>query len=126
MWTVSVLSMAAVLRATTTSHLIFLVRFLSAMMDSPSFGDYIQTIGQPGDRNYESRLKDAPSSVKSRVHLKSGSMNGVRCFSGYIEPSAGSKAETIIFSIMTNNSLVPASRIDPLIDRFIALLAIEN
>ena len=104
----------------------FLVRFLSAMMDSPSFGDYIQTIGQPGDRHYESRLKDAPSSVKSRVHLKSGSMNGVRCFSGYIEPSAGSKAETIIFSIMTNNSLVPASRIDPLIDRFIALLAIEN
>ena len=53
-------------------------------------------------------------------------MNGVRCFSGYIEPSAGSKAETIIFSIMSNNSLVPASRIDPLIDRFIALLAIEN
>lgn len=104
----------------------FFVRFLSAMMDSPSFGDYIQTIGRPGDRHYESRLREAPASVKSRVHLKSGSMNGVRCFSGYIEPSAGSKAETIIFSVMTNNSLVPASRIDPAIDRIITLLAADN
>lgn len=104
----------------------FFVRFLSAMMDSPSFADYIQTIGQPGNRHYESRLKDAPATVKSRVHLKSGSMNGVRCFSGYIEPSAGSKSDTIIFSIMTNNSLVPASRIDPLIDRIITLLAADN
>lgn len=104
----------------------FFVRFLSAMMDSPSFGDYIQTLGRPGDRHYESRLREAPASVKSRVHLKSGSMNGVRCFSGYIEPSAGSKAETIIFSVMTNNSLVPASRIDPIIDRIITLLAADN
>ena len=104
----------------------FLVRFLSAMMDSPAFGDYIRTIGQPGDRHYESRLREAPAAVKSRVHLKSGSMNGVRCFSGYIEPSSGSKSDTIIFSIMTNNSLVPASRIDPMIDRFITLLAADN
>lgn len=104
----------------------FFVRFLSAMMDSPAFGDYILTIGQPGNRHYESRLKDAPASVKSRVHLKSGSMNGVRCFSGYIEPSVGSKSDTIIFSIMTNNSLVPASRIDPIIDRIITLLAADN
>ena len=104
----------------------FFVRFLSAMMDSPSFGDYIQTIGRPGDRHYESRLREAPAHVKSRVHLKSGSMNGVRCFSGYIEPSSGSKAETVIFSIMTNNSLAPVSRIDQVIDRIIMLLAAEN
>ena len=104
----------------------FMVRFLSAMMDSPSFGDYIQTIGQPGGRHYESLLKDAPALLRSRAHLKSGSMNGVRCFSGYIEPSAGSKAQTIVFSVMTNNSLAPASRIDPLIDRIISLLAVEN
>ena len=104
----------------------FFARFLSAMMDSPSFADYVQTIGQPGSRHYESRLRDASSAVKSRVHLKSGSMNGVRCFSGYIEPSVGSKSDTIIFSIMTNNSLAPASRIDPIIDRIITLLATDN
>ena len=104
----------------------FFVRFLSAMMDSPSFADYIQTIAQPGSRHYESRLRESPASVKSRVHLKSGSMNGVRCFSGYIEPSAGSKSDTIVFSIMTNNSLAPASRLDPIIDRIITLLATDN
>ena len=104
----------------------FFVRFLSAMMDSPAFEDYIKTIGRPGDRHYESRLREASASIKSRVHLKSGSMNGVRCFSGYIEPSTGSKSDTIIFSIMTNNSLVPASRIDPIIDRIITLLAVDN
>lgn len=104
----------------------FFVRFLSAMMDSPSFPDYIRTIGQPGGRHYESRLKGAPASVKARVHLKSGSMNGVRCFSGYIEPTAGSKDETIVFSIMVNNALVPASRLDPVIDRVIVLLAAAN
>ena len=104
----------------------FFVRFLPAMMDSPAFGDYIQTIGRPGDRHYESRLREASATVKSRVHLKSGSMNGVRCFSGYIEPSAGSKSDTIIFSIMTNNSLAPASRVDSIIDRIITLLAAGN
>lgn len=104
----------------------FFVLFLSAMMDSPSFADYIQTIAQPGSRHYESRLRESPASVKSRVHLKSGSMNGVRCFSGYIEPSAGSKSDTIVFSIMTNNSLAPASRLDPIIDRIITLLATDN
>ena len=104
----------------------FFARFLSAMMDSPYFGDYVQTIASPGDRHYESRLREAPETVKARVHLKSGSMNGVRCFSGYIEPGSGSKSDTIIFSIMTNNSLAPASRIDPVIDRIIALLAADN
>ena len=104
----------------------YFVKFLSSMMDSPAFGDYIETLGQPGGRHYESRLRGESESVKSRVHLKSGSMGGVRCFSGYIEPSVGSKAETIVFSVMTNNTLVPASKVDPVIDRIITLLASEN
>lgn len=104
----------------------FLVKFLSAMMDSPVFEDYIETIAQPGERHYESRLNGEKGSVKSRIHLKSGSMNGVRCFSGYIEPSVGSKSETIIFSIMTSNSLAKVSLIDPVIDRLLTLLASDN
>ena len=104
----------------------FFVRFLSAMMDSPAFADYVQTIASPGERHYESRLREASASVKARVHLKSGSMNGVRCFSGYIEPSVGSKSDTIIFSIMTNNAIVPASSVNPIIDRIITLLAADN
>ena len=104
----------------------YFVKFLSAMMDSPVFGDYIETMGQPGGRHYESRMKNESEALKSRVHLKSGSMGGVRCFSGYIEPSEGSKSDAIIFSVMTNNTLVPASKVDPIIDRIIALLAADN
>ena len=104
----------------------YFVKFLSKMMDSPVFGDYIETIGQPGGRHYESRLKGEPDAVKSRVHLKSGSMGGVRCFSGYIEPSEGSKADAIVFSIMTNNLTVSAGKVDPVIDRIITLLASDN
>ena len=104
----------------------YFVRFLSAMMDSPVFGDYIETLGQPGGRHYESRLNGENASLKSRVHLKSGSMGGVRCFSGYIEPSVGSKSDAIIFSIMVNNVIVPVSRVDPIIDRIIVLLAADN
>ena len=104
----------------------YFVRFLSAMMDSPVFGDYIETLGQPGGRHYESRLRGETDALKSRVHLKSGSMGGVRCFSGYIEPSVGSKSDAIIFSVMTNNAIVPASKVDPVIDRIISLLASDN
>ncbi len=104
----------------------YFVSFLSAMMDSPVFGDYVGTLGQPGGSGYRNRLSGESAQLKARVHLKSGSMNGVRCFCGYIEPSEGIKDETIIFSIMTNNSIVGTSRIDAIIDRIITLLASEN
>ena len=104
----------------------YFVKFLSAMMDSPVFEDYIETLGQPGGRHYESRLKGEPDAIKSRVHLKSGSMGGVRCFSGYIEPSEGSKSDAIIFSIMANNFTASISKVDPIIDRIITLLASDN
>ncbi len=104
----------------------FFTSFLKGMMDSPVFEDYVQTLGQPGGPHYSSRMKNEPESVKSRIHYKSGSMDGVRCFSGYIEPSEGSKSDVIVFSVMTNNATVGASKVDPIIDRIVALLATEN
>ena len=38
--------------------------------------------------------------------MKSGSMNGVRCFSGYILPSDNKKEHTVVFSILSNNMLI--------------------
>ena len=104
----------------------FIVSFLKAMMGSPAFGDYIQTIGVAGGAHYESRLASESTDVRNRVHLKSGSMNGVRCYSGYIEPRDGTKEDVIVFSIMTNNALVKASQVDPILDRIMAFLASEN
>jgi D-alanyl-D-alanine carboxypeptidase/D-alanyl-D-alanine-endopeptidase (penicillin-binding protein 4) len=104
----------------------FFCGFLKAMMDRDSFGDYINTLGQPGKGSYYSRVKDLPDSVKSRIHMKSGSMSGVVCFSGYIEPASGKKADTIIFSVMTNNFIGKTSEQYAFIDKVIARLAEES
>lgn len=104
----------------------FIVTFLRRMMESPVFPDYIETIGIAGGPHYVNRLNGEDESIRKRVHLKSGSMNGVRCYSGYIEPAAGTKQDVIIFSIMTNNALVSASKVDPTLDRIMAALAAEN
>ena len=53
-------------------------------------------------------------------------MNGVRCFSGYILASDGKPENTIVFSIMTNNTVVPSSKMNFIMDRIITLLAEEN
>lgn len=88
----------------------FFCDFLRAMMDTPVFGHYVKTLVQPSDR----------------VFYKSGSMDGVRCFSGYVVPSDGGKEDTIVFSIMVNSYTGSSSKIKSQIDRFVELLEKEN
>ena len=104
----------------------FTVRFLTAMTKAQSYKDFLASLPQAGSGTLASRLRSAPESVRGRVHMKSGSMNGVRCFSGYILSSDGKPENTIVFSIMTNNTVVPSSRINFIMDRIITLLAQEN
>ena len=104
----------------------FTVRFLSAMAGAKSWQDFLGSLPQAGSGTLASRLRSAPESVRTRVRMKSGSMNGVRCFSGYILSSDGKPENTIVFSIMTNNTVVPSSRINFIMDRIITLLAEEN
>ena len=58
--------------------------------------------------------------------MKSGSMNGVLCYSGYLEPRKGSRDETIVFSLMTNNVIAPTRDLTPIIDMILSSLAGEN
>ena len=104
----------------------FTVRFLTAMTKAQTYKDYLSSLPQAGRGTLASRLRSAPEAVRSRVRMKSGSMNGVRCFSGYILSSDGKPENTIVFSIMTNNTVVPSSRINFIMDRIITLLAEEN
>lgn len=97
----------------------FVCRFLRAMLSDDCFGDYISTIGQPGEA-YPARLRKLTAEQKSRVYMKSGSMGGVLCFSGYVIPSdGGGKDDAVIFSIMTNNCGGPTWKTFSLIDDFI-------
>ena len=104
----------------------FFCRFLKAMMSSPVFPDYIETLLSPGQGSYSARMQDESDAIKSRIFLKSGSMGGVRCFSGYIVPTDGGKEDTIVFSVLVNNYSGPNWQVMGQIDKIIALIASMN
>ncbi len=102
----------------------FMCSFLEAMMYSPCFEDYISTLPSPGSNGTLAyNMKGSPAEVKSRIKVKSGSMNGVRCYSGYIIPEEGCKEDAVIFSIMVNNCTSPTWKVRPLLDKIMATLA---
>ena len=77
-------------------------------------------------------MKGQPLALRERIKVKSGSMNGVRCYTGYILPSAdGSlpeeiRSKTIVFSILTNNCTSPTWKVRPLLDKIMVTLASAN
>ena len=113
----------------------FFCRFLGAMMDSPCFEEYLWSLPYPGGNgtlNYN--MKGQPEQLRSRFRIKSGSMNGVRCYSGYILPEGFDftpdtkipqeiKDKIIIFSVMTNNCTSPTWKVRPALDRFMVEIA---
>lgn len=101
----------------------FFCRFLRAMAGSRVSEAYMKTISHPGDPGMTSRLAGRPSDLKSRIRMKSGSMDGVLCYSGYITPEAGGDAGVTVFSIMTNNCPDGQASVREFIDSVITLLA---
>ena len=119
----------------------FMCRFLGAMMDSPCFEEFLWSLPYPGgDGSLNYNMKGYPESLRKRIRVKSGSMNGVRCYSGYVIPaelaaeldSKGAriseipqevKDRIIIFSILTNNCTSPQWKVRPMLDKFMAEIA---
>lgn len=106
----------------------FLVRLLTGMAKTGVYKDYLNSLPKPGrkDGTLQTRLPKASAAVKNRIYMKSGSMNGIRCFSGYILPSDGDTRKTIAFSIMVNNFVGKQSELAPVLDNLILELANEN
>lgn len=105
----------------------FLCRFLEAMMSSPCFEEYVYTLPSPGSHGTLSvNMSKSPAEVKERIKVKSGSMGGVRCYSGYVIPTEGCKDDTIIFSIMVNNCTAPSWKVRQLMDKIMAAFAAAN
>ena len=116
----------------------FICDFLEAMAGTEVCGEFVQSLPSPGfngSLNYN--MSGYPATFRSRIKVKSGSMNGVRCYSGYILPSdsmmnkngsqtEGLPADTIIFSIMTNNCTSPTWKVRPMLDKLMADLAQSN
>ncbi len=104
----------------------YFVSFLKTMHSTGVFDCFLKSLPQPGSGTLAIRLRKAPEDMKKRIYMKSGSMNGVCCYSGYILPSGGDETETIAFSLMTNNVVDPQGRLSGIIDEIIMAIAGMN
>ena len=104
----------------------FLCRFLKAMMSSPAYSDYLYSLPYPGGNGtLQFNMKSYPEELRTRIRVKSGSMNGIRCYSGYVLPRE-SGGKTIIFSILTGNSTASTWKVRQLLDKLMATIAENN
>ena len=104
----------------------FFVRFLKRMHGGPVRDYFVSSLPGPGQGTLKYRLAGVQPEIRKRVRMKSGSMNGVLCFSGYILPADGKRENTVFFSIMTNNVAAPGSAVAPTLEDLIVSLALEQ
>jgi D-alanyl-D-alanine carboxypeptidase/D-alanyl-D-alanine-endopeptidase (penicillin-binding protein 4) len=100
----------------------FFCRFLEAMAKTDFFDCYLHSLPQPGSGTLSRRLPGSSESIRKRIYMKSGSMDGVLCYSGYIVPEDNDEDNLVIFSIMTNNCLAPSHVVASIIDGIIEKL----
>lgn len=98
----------------------FFCNYLSMIEKSDVFPVFFESLPVPGQYGtLENFLRGKESSVRNRIHAKSGSFEGTRCYCGYVRTKGG----YIKFSIMLNNYTCPSSRIVPLLEAFAEQLA---
>ena len=106
----------------------FLCGFLRAMLGSPAADSFIGSLPSPGDNGtLEYMMSGYPAATRSRIYVKSGSMDGTLCYSGYVMPQNGDNTgdNVIIFSIMTNNCTATPYRMRKSLERLLWLVATE-
>ena len=90
--------------------------FLDAMKGSPAFKDFLETLPTPGEGSlWAVKVKNA-----GRIRMKSGSMTGVLCYSGYILGEDG-KPE-ITFSFLVNGAVASTSQVRTAMMELIGIL----
>ncbi|MBO5418797.1 MAG: D-alanyl-D-alanine carboxypeptidase/D-alanyl-D-alanine-endopeptidase [Bacteroidales bacterium] len=113
----------------------FFCRFLNAMAGSPNFCCFLESLPRPGGNGtLHYNMSRVSSDIKSRIRVKSGSMNGIRCYSGYIMPSGQcdgwsvktAPEGTLVFSIMVNNCTAPDWEVRRKLDKIMELAASLN
>ena len=80
----------------------FLAGFLRAMTRSRGFDAFLASLPKPGEGTLATLLPKLPADQKARVRVKSGSMDGVLCYSGYILDESGKPK--FVFSLMVNGA----------------------
>ena len=95
-----------------------IVRLLDYALRTPWGDAFRVALAEPGEE--DSTLERRFEGLGGRVFAKTGSLTNVASLSGYLIRPDG---RTILFSIMTNASGLPASRVRQGIDRIVELLA---
>ena len=95
-----------------------LVRVLRYMQDGPHAEAYRHAMAEPGEE--DSTLRQRLSGLEDRVYAKTGTISNVNSLSGYLVRDDGSE---VIFSILSNGSGLPASRVRATIDDVVRVLA---
>ena len=80
----------------------FLASFLRSMTRSRGFNAFLASLPKPGEGTVATLLPKLPADKKARVRVKSGSMDGVLCYSGYILDESGKPQ--FVFSLMVNGA----------------------
>ena len=80
----------------------FLADFLRAMARSKAFDAFLASLPKPGEGTLNTLLPKLSADQKARLRLKSGSMDGVLCYSGYVLDEEGKPSR--IFSLMVNGA----------------------
>jgi D-alanyl-D-alanine carboxypeptidase/D-alanyl-D-alanine-endopeptidase (penicillin-binding protein 4) len=96
----------------TPHAIVQLLRYASTQLWGPAFKSTLPISGIDG--SLSDRLT-APR-LQSRVFGKTGSLGGVKALSGYAATDSG---ETVVFSILSNNSNLPPKRITDTIDQLV-------
>lgn len=96
----------------------WMVSFLQAMQGSPAFDAFLASLPAPGEGTLAGVLSQTPQA--RRIRMKSGSMEGTLCYSGYILDAAGKPQVT--FSLMTNNTLAKQADVRAVLARLLVLL----
>lgn len=96
----------------------WMVSFLEAMQKSPAFDAFLASLPRPGEGTLSGILTNNPSA--RRIRMKSGSMEGTLCYSGYILDDEGKPQ--ITFSLLTNNTTARQADVRAVLTRMLALL----
>lgn len=95
----------------------FMVDFLQAMTGSPAFPAFLASLPHPG----EGSLYSIQVAEPERICLKSGSMDGVLCYSGYILDAQGKPLVTLSF--LANGLLDRPAEVRAVFTRLLLLLS---
>ena len=100
----------------------FLCRYLSALTHESFFYDFQRSLAVSGESGTAKNLvPNLPHGI--RIHIKTGSMEGVRAYAGYVTAADGDK---MAFSIISNGHECTNSAVAEKMNRVLQKIAMLN